>query len=471
MTYKSVNKTLVFLLILLFSEVLGYSNPTATMEPDLLTTIKKRGKLIVTTNYNSIDYFVYKGLPMGYQLDMMKAFSKHLGVKLEFLITNDLASNAGFLAIGKCDVIACNLTVTNERSKVVDFTVPILNTRHVLVQRIPEKPKDPRLIKTAFIRNLSDLSGKTVYVQKHSLHYKQLMTIQKQLNIHIDIIESDSLDMEELMELVSNGTIDYMVADENFALVNKTYHKNLDVKTYVSGLQSLAWVVRKDSESFLKVLNTWLIHFKTTAQFRMIYDKYYRNPRSVNIVQHEYYTIKGGKISKYDKEIKKYSKLIGWDWRLLASLIYQESNFHPEIIGWSGAFGIMQMMPETAKRFGVTSNSSVAEQIKGGVLLKMLLNKMLPKEINNPNERIKFILAAYNAGIGHVLDARKLARKYGKNPNIWTNHVEYFLKLKSKPKYYNDPVVRYGYSRGYETYRFVNEVMERYRHYKNVVKI
>jgi len=470
MTYKSVNKTIAFLLIMLLSAYSAISNPTTSKEPDLLATIKKRGKLIVTTNYNSIEYFVYKGLPMGFQLEMLKAFSKQLGVKLEFLITNDLASNVGFLAIGKCDLIACNITVTKERSKAVDFTVPILQTRQVLVQRNPYKTKDTTLRKAALIRKLQDLSGKTVYVQKNSVHYNQLIAIQKQIKGSIHIIESDSLETEQLMEMVANGTIDYTVTDENFALVNNTYFCNLDVKTPVSSRQDIAWAVRQKSDNFLLVLNSWLRKFKSTAQYKMIYDKYYHNPRSVKIVQHEFYAIKGGKISKYDKEIKKYSKMIGWDWRLLASLIYQESNFHPELVGWSGAFGIMQMMPETARKFGVTPKSTVSEQIRGGVKLKMLLNRLLPKEITNSEERIKFILAAYNAGFEHIMDARKLALKYGKNPNIWTNHVEYYLRMKSKPKYYNDPVVKHGYSRSNETFRFVNEVLERYKHYKNIVK-
>ena len=473
MAYKSVNKSIVFLLWLLFALV-SCNNDTKetkhTKEEDLLSTIKKRGKLIVTTNYNSIEYFVYKGFPMGFQLEMLKAFSNHLGVKLELLITNDLATNVGFLAIGKCDLIACNITVTKERSQAMDFTIPLLQTRQVLVQRNPEKTKDSILKKTIFVKNLSGLAGKTVYVQKNSVHYDQLLEIQKQIRSKIHIVVSDSLETEQLMESVADGQIDYTVTDENFAQVNNTYYSNLDFKTVVSSKQNLAWAVRQGSDSLLLAINAWLYKYKTTVQFKMIYDRYYRNPRSVNIVQNEFYAIKKGKISKYDKDIKKYSKMIGWDWRLLASLIYQESNFHPEIVGWSGAFGIMQMMPETAHRFGVTPTSTVAEQIKGGVKLKILLDKLLPKEISNPDERIKFILAAYNAGFDHIMDARNLARKYGKNPNIWTNHVEYYLKMKAKAKYYNDPVVRYGYSRHNETFRFVNEVLERFKHYKNIVK-
>ena len=439
-------------------------------DDNLLNKIKKRGTLIVTTNYNSVDYFIYKGLPMGFQLELLKEFSKHLGVKLELKISNDLASNISLLALEKCDLIAHNITVTKDRRKLINFTTPLMQTRQVLVQRNPYSDKDTNLKKTLLIRNILNLAGKTVHVQKNSAHYDRIINIQNEIGDSIHIVVIDTLETEQLMELVANGTIDYTIADENFAMVNKSYYKNIDILTPVSFSQNLAWGVRKQSDSLLIILNNWIRSFKQTKEYQNIYDKYYRNPRSVKIVQSEFYSIKGGKISKYDKEIKQHSKMINWDWRLVASLIYQESQFHPELRGWSGAFGIMQMMPETARKFGVNPKSSVSDQIKAGLKLKMHIDKFLPAEIKDPEERIKFILASYNAGVYHVLDARNLARKYGKNPNIWSDNVDYYMKLKSKPKYYNDAVVKYGYSRGKETYDFVVEILERYNHYKNIVK-
>ena len=458
----------VFLIVFLIFTNSCKDKSKLTSNDNLLFQIKKRGKIIVTTNYNSIDYFIYKGLPMGFQLEMMNAFAKYLGVKTEFIITNDLASNAGLLAVGKCDLIANNITVSPDRKKIISFTIPIMQTRQVLVQRVSYKDKIHK--KTELIRSKTRLSGKTVVVQKNSFQYDRLRQIEDEICNSINIVVNDTSESEQLIEMVANGTIDYTLSDENIAKVNKSYYENIDIQTSLSRPQDLAWGLRKESDSLLQELNLWISKFKKTTEFKSIYDKYYENPRSVKIVQSEFYSIKKGKISNYDKEIKKYSKKIRWDWRLLASLIYQESQFHPELQGWSGAFGIMQMMPQTAQKFGITINSSVSEQIHAGVKLKVIIDKILPKEIDNHEERIKFILASYNAGIYHVLDARRLAEKYGKNPNIWTNNVDRFMKLKSNPKYYNDPVVKYGYSRGFETFKFVNEVLERYHHYKNIVK-
>jgi membrane-bound lytic murein transglycosylase F len=98
------------------------------------------------------------------------------------------------------------------------------------------------------------------------------------------------------------------------------------------------------------------------------------------------------------------------------------------------------------------------------------LDERLKNHIADPRERIKFVLASYNVGIGHVFDAMNLAEKYGKDPHKWENNVDYYLLHKSEPKYFNDPVVKYGYCRGEEPYNYVNEILERYEHYKNVMQ-
>ncbi|MCX6231908.1 MAG: transporter substrate-binding domain-containing protein [Bacteroidetes bacterium] len=471
MKYKSLKK--IFLFLFLFAVVSCHNaeiKEKVKAKENLLKIIKKRGTLIATTNTNSVDYFIYKGYPMGFQLELLNAFAHYLGVKLEIIVANDIASTAGLLAVGKCDLIAENITINEHRRRIVNFTIPIFQTREVLIQRNPEKTKDEKLKNTFVIKNLSDLAGKTVYVQKNSIHFDQLQKVQEEIKQKINIIESDTNETEQLIEQVANGIIDYAVSDENFAQVNTTYFNNLDINLPIDGKQSLGWAVRQESEDFLVILNNWLSEFLTTAAYKKIYDTYYRNSRTIGIVHNELYTIKRHKISKFDAAIKKHSHMIGWDWRLLASLIYQESNFQPNLVGWSGAFGVMQMMPGTAYKFGITEKSSVADQIKGGVRLIRLLDKLLPKEITKPDERIKFTLAAYNAGFDHIMDARNLCKKYGQNPNIWTNNVEVYIRLMSKPKFYNDTAVKFGYSRGYETYRFVNEVLDRYYHYKNMVK-
>lgn len=217
-------------------------------------------------------------------------------------------------------------------------------------------------------------------------------------------------------------------------------------------------------------IDAWLKDFTKSRMYGLIYNKYFKNPRSVRIVESDYYSNASGKVSRYDEYIKKYSKEIDWDWRLLASLIYQESRFNPNVKSWAGAYGLMQLMPTTANRFGVSKQSSPEKHIKAGVdFIKWLDKRFENRGITDDEEKIKFILASYNVGLGHILDARRLAEKNGKNPDKWENHVDEYILKKSNPKYYKDPVVKYGYCRGSETYNYVYEILDRYEHYKNII--
>lgn len=167
--------------------------------------------------------------------------------------------------------------------------------------------------------------------------------------------------------------------------------------------------------------------------------------------------------------IRKYSDSIKWDWRLLASLICQESRFDPNVRSWAGAYGLMQIMPVTGRNFGIDITSSPENNMKAGILYINWLHSIFDPKISDENERLYFILAAYNAGPGHILDAMKLARKNGKDPEKWYGNVALWLLKKSDPRYFNDIVVKNGYFRGTESVNFVNKVLDRFEHYKNII--
>ena len=130
----------------------------------------------------------------------------------------------------------------------------------------------------------------------------------------------------------------------------------------------------------------------------------------------------------------------------------------------------MQMMPATLEQYGLDSTATPEEQIISGAKYLTYLEKQLPEQITDSTERVKFILASYNSGIGHILDGRRLAEKYGKDPNLWTNNVDHFVLSLSDKFYYHDPVVYYGYTRGQETYNFVIEIIQRFDDYRNLIK-
>ncbi len=469
---KILRLSIVILTLLVTLNTCKNKEKESFVDLNSLEKIHKRGKLIAVMDYNSTNYFIYRGEPMGYQYELLRLLAEHLGVKLEVIVENNVDKNFEMLENGECDIIAINLTVTKERSKIIDFTYPHSQTHQVLVQRKPNNwkhlPKNK--IDESLIRNQLDLAGKLVYVQKGTSYAQRIKNLSDEIGDSIIIIEKGDKEVEELIELVASGEIDYTVADENVALVNQIYYPNLDVSTEISFPQKMAWGVKKGDLKLKSEIDAWLKDFTKSRMYGLIYNKYFKNPRSVRIVESDYYSNASGKVSRYDEYIKKYSKEIDWDWRLLASLIYQESRFNPNVKSWAGAYGLMQLMPTTANRFGVSKQSSPEKHIKAGVdFIKWLDKRFENRGITDDEEKIKFILASYNVGLGHILDARRLAEKNGKNPDKWENHVDEYILKKSNPKYYKDPVVKYGYCRGSETYNYVYEILDRYEHYKNII--
>jgi membrane-bound lytic murein transglycosylase F len=460
---------ILFTILLSFSCVKSINPVSGERKKSVLEKVIETGVLKVVTDFSSTSYFIYRGQPMGYQYELLQELANHLGVRLEVSVNNDLEKQFEMLQNGEVDLIAANLTITKNRRERMAFTVPHIRTRQVLVQRKPEnwQKLSNTALEDSLIRNQLDLANKTVHVQKNSSYVKRLRSLSDEIGDSINIIELDKGD-EQLIEMVAKGEIEYTVCDEIVAQVSELYYDNIDCKTPVSFYQNLAWAVNKDALDLKESIDTWLTDFKQTRKYALIIHKYFQNKKSSEIVSSDYYASVTGKISPYDALIKEYSDEIQWDWRLVASMIYQESRFNPHAKSRAGAYGLMQLMPITGQRFGAYPGSSLQTQIRAGLMYIKWLDKKL-SDVKNPEERKKFILAAYNIGLGHIMDARALAAKNKKNPNVWDHNVADFLLLKSDPKYYSDPIVKYGYCHGIETYQYVADIMERYGHYKNLV--
>jgi membrane-bound lytic murein transglycosylase F len=436
-----------------------------------LGSIKKRGKLIAVTDFNSTDYFIYKGEPMGFNFDLLRSLSDHIGVDVEIITENDPEKAAEMLNKGKADLLAMELDSDALVSKELTFTEPIDETRLVLVQRKPDNWRSLGSgdLEGKLVRNTIQLAGKSVFVQVGTTGIDLLSTIVSQAGNSISLIEVP-YGQEQLIQHVADGEIDYTVCNENIAEVNSTYYPDIDVSTVVSFPHGFAWGVRKNnSDTLIKELNHWISAYKQTGSYRMLYTKYFRNLNSSTIVRSDYYALSTGKVSPYDDMIRKYSAIINWDWRLLASLIYQESRFKSDVTSGAGAYGLMQVLPATGKNFGVDITSSPENNMKAGIRYINWLHSIFDPLITDEKERLNFILASYNAGPGHVLDAMKLADKNGMDPHKWNGSVEVWLQNKSQPKYYNDAVVKNGYFKGKESVAFVSQVIDRYEHYKNII--
>lgn len=441
-------------------------NDSTLLQNDLFR-IKKAGTLKAAVDYNSSNYFIYRGKPMGFEYEILKSLCDELDVNLEIIVSNNLKESFEGLKNKRFDVVAQNLTITKKRSADVDFTIPFHQTRQVLVQRA----KTGILTDTVYVNSVLELSNKKIHVQKYSAHLQRVMNLAEETGLNIEVITDSLFAVEELIAKVAKGEIDYTVCDENIAGLNKFYYPNLDISLQISFPQNIAWAVRKGSDEWKEFLDKWIADFKETRQYHHIYFKYFESPRIVERMASEFHSISGGRISKYDNIIKEISKQYNWDWRLISAIIYHESRFNESAGSWTGAYGLMQIMPATAEAFGVDNIENPKQNVKGGVMLLNSLNNQFLKIIPDSTQRVKFVLAAYNIGLGHVNDAQKLAEKYGKNPLIWENNVELYLQYKAEEKYFKDEVVRWGYCRGAEAVKFVQNVTNNYKQYINVIDL
>ncbi len=473
-----MRKAIVYLFVILMitiSSCRNFRSGDATekskkVSVNLLDSILVRKKIIALTDYGPTNFFVYRGKTMGYQYELLQDFAKSLGVAVDLRVQPNLDSAIRQLREGKVDILAMGLTVTLNREKEMSFTKPLFYTRQVLVQRKPENYQTMTAdeVDKHLIRNLINLGGKTVHIQRGTIYDGQLLTLQNNIADTIRIVQ-DSLAPVQLIAEVAQNKINYTVADEMVAHVASRIYPNIDVETSISSKQKIAWGIKSDQHSLLDTLNNWLTHFKKTLEARLLYNKYFKNAGAKSITNTRYLSYQGGKLSPFDAIIKKAAKKLGWDWRLLASVIYQESGFKINMRSWVGAYGLMQMMPDAMVSYNLDTLSTPEEQIMAGAAYLKSLEKQLPESITDSVARIKFTLACYNGGFSHIMDARRLAEKHGKNPNIWTGNVDYYVLHLSENIYYDDPVVTSGYMRGWETYRFVNDIFRRFHNYQKLI--
>lgn len=438
---------------------------STSVEMNDLKRIKSEGVLKAVVDYNSTNYFVYRGKPMGFKYELLQELCNELDVTLDIYVSNNMSETFDGLINGRFDLIAKNLTITKARSAEIDFTFPLEQTCQVLVQR----EKLPNGKDLTYVNSTLELAGKQVYVQKNTSFYRRLQNLSDEIGANIEIIEDSVFGVEQLVAKVAEGEIDYTVCDNNIAILNKTYYPNLDISMQISFSQNIAWAVRKGSDEWKVFLDKWIRNFKKTRRYRQLYYKYFESPRTVGRLESDFHSISGGKISKYDETIKELAKEHHWDWRLIASIIYHESRFNTDAGSWAGASGLMQLMPSTAQAFGIENYKLPRQNIKAGILFLNWLNNQFIESIPDSTERISFVLASYNIGLGHVKDAQRLAKKYGKNSKVWKDNVDLCLENKSTEKYYTDSVVRFGYCRGHEATNYVKRVTNNYVHYLNVI--
>lgn len=395
--------------------------------------------------YHAADYFVYQGRVIGYQYDLIKQMGEDLGCPVQISVENDPEKAFLECLTNNYDVVSFDFDMSRfipeyiEQSEPTAYTYPVLITRKG--HQIDSTAKQYVVHAAAKYSNILDYS---------ILPNPERWTLEH----HKDVTA------EDLFEMLADSTIDYLVCNFNVAITMLPFYKQLSLGPRIGDNFPRRWILNRYNTELNDKINKWLREFEKTPKYQQMCEKYLS--RHSYVIERSFGS-KRDNISSYDKCMKLASARCKIDWRFMSSIIYQESHFCYDVLGMGGSFGIMQMMPATCERYGITDSSSVEEQLWAGARYIASLYKIFAGEVDS-SEIYYFVAGAYNSGPGHILDAMALCKKHEGDYQHW-QPVSEFLILKSRREYYNDPVVKCGYYPGKHTVNYVDEVMNRYNGY------
>jgi len=437
---------------------LAHSRPSVSRED--LAGIKKHGVLRVLTRNNPATYFLWRGELLGFEYELARHFAKKHKLRVEMVVPPSRGDLIPWLLEGKGDVIAASMTISSEReAQGVVFSRPYFKASEIVVTRADEP--DDRL------KGPEDLAGRTFVVRRSSSYWQTLEALKGQgIALTLEAAPED-LETEEIIAKVATGEYDLTVADSHLLDIELTWREDIRAAFPVSDPKPHGWAMRVSNPELRDAINQYMKKEYRGLFYNITLKKYFKNPHTIR-THIEFRASRTGELSPYDGLVQKYAGQFGFDWRLVVAQMYQESRFNPDARSWAGAVGLMQVLPRTAKSIGFRDVRTPDDGIHAGVKYLDWVRDRFDPELP-VEDRMWFALAAYNAGHGHVRDARRLARKLGLNPNRWFGNVEKAILLLSKRKYARQ--ARHGYCRGAEPVKYVREIKRRYEAYLQVKKL
>ena len=418
-------------------------------EQNPYTAIKNRGSLIVGTINNPIYYFIGNEGESGLEYELAKNFADYLGVRLQIktLENNDQLFNE--LENNNIDIAAANLLFQPQRVEKFQLGPSYTSASWQLVYKKGEnRPKDLAQVQQEIIISAGEDLEKLL-----SQAQKKLPALKWQNNKH--------LTQEELLIQVAEGKIPYTIANSIDVAAAQQIRPNLAIAFDLTDEMTVHWYLSNKSYNEIQAaLLDFMNNAIETGLIDRIEEKYFRHITAFDYVDTQAYLESVEKIlPQYQPLFEKYKGNL--DWRLLAAVAYQESHWDPYATSPTGVRGMMMLTKDTATHMNINNRTDAEQSIKAGSeYLHWLLNQMpdsIPEE-----DRIWYSLAAYNMGLGHILDARRLTKKLGGNPDNWLDVKNNLLLLSEKRHYSN---LKYGYARGYEAYQYVENI----RRYMNSI--
>ena len=394
--------------------------------------------------YHAADYFVYHGSVIGFQYDLIKKMGEELGRPVAIAIESDPAKAFLKSFSNEYDLVGFDFDKEMFTPEYITQSEPHSYTYPVLIMR---KEKHPDTTKAHVVHASAKYANR--------IDFSELDNPGSwKLEHHPDAT------VEDLFDQLADGEIDYVVCNYNVAITMLPFYKHLVLGPRIGDNFPRTWVLNSNNGALNDTINQWLSGFKKTKEYDRLCTRYLS--RASQLIQNSFGKQKNS-ISYYDKIIQNICDKYGLDWKFMSSIVYQESHFNSDVLGMGGSFGIMQMMPVTCARYGITDTSTVEEQLVAGAKYINFLYRIFDGKVD-VSDIYSFVAGSYNSGPGHILDAMNLCEKYGGNQRRWEEVAQYLI-LKSHKEYYSDSVVKCGYYPGKHTVNYVDEVMTRYHGY------
>lgn len=426
---------------------------TSVDKPELRdwSAIKEKGVLRVITSNNPASYFMWRGELMGFDYELIRHFAKQHHLRVSVKVKDSASEMFEALQAGEGDVIAASMTQTVEREQQGwMFSERYLEIHEQLIGRADD----------TVLQSIDDLAGRSVAVTPDSAFYATLQAL-KQGGLEFDIVAVTGVTTEQLIDAVAHGVYDLTMADSHLAAMESTYRDDIAVLFEFEPAKNVAWGLRPEQEALKEQLDHYIARNYRGLFYNVTFNRYFKEKKT--IATHVEYRVGAGKdISPFDELVKDKSLQYGLDWRLITSQMYQESRFNPKARSFAGAQGLLQVMPRTGQQFGYSNLTNPENGVSAGLAYMDWLEQRFPARLDLA-EKLYFTLAAYNAGHGHVEDARRLAEQMGKDPDKWFGNVEQAMLLLAKPQYARK--ARFGYVRGSEPVKYVREIKNRYLGY------
>lgn len=437
--------TTLFLLLSLVS-LSGCEKPTT------LEKIQKRQTLHVITRNAPAVYFEGRDGPMGFEYELAKIFADELNLQLDVKVASTRSQILSALDNDYTNIAIAGMVASEARADRYQYSSAYMETTPIVVYRYGNKRP----------RNISDLIGKRIAVVSDSYHQEELQNLRQSSPELTEQLEWQALDVEtiDLMKRIEDKEIDYAIITSSELEIHQAYYPRVKKAFEIGKAQRISWYFPSTTDhSLINAVNNFFSRIEDDGTLLDLKERYFGHLGQLNYVGARTY-IKhiNQRLPKYEELFKRYSDEHDIDWRLMASMGYQESHWRPRAVSPTGVRGLMMLTRTTAKEMGIKNRLDPEASIKGGIAYFAKMKARIPEQILEP-DRTWMAMAAYNVGYGHLEDARILTEKGGKDPNKWVD-VKNFLPLLQKKKYYKQ--TRYGYARGNEPVIYVQNIRRYY---------